>query len=644
MRLDLRILEHLGINLYSNAAAVVSEAVANAWDADAEEVSIDFSKDSIVIEDDGRGMDLNDVNRRFLTIGYDKRGEEGDVSSKGRPFMGRKGIGKLSLFSLANVIEVHTVKKGERHAFRLSMEEIKIAIKADGMYYPKPIAPIELKKGTKIVLTDITRKRTDLSSLALRRRVARRFSVIGRHGSQIFNVKIDNESVTLGDRVDLKNIEFLWEFGAKQVDRKSCPRVERSEVLADEIPSNPEWRVGGWIGAVAEPKMLASTDYGSLNNIVIISRGRLIQENILPYINYSRLSINYITGVIIADFLDLPDFADIATSDRQRIVEDDERYLALGAFLRSALVSIADQWSEWRNELREKEAKEENPALVEWLNTLPPAQVKPAGRVIAMIKGLQLDDSREDDRKELYRSGIVAFERLRLNEQAHQLAGLKDMTVERLLPIFASLSSLEAALYVDIVRSRLEVIKQFEGIVDENAREKVLQNHLFKNLWLLDTAWERATDSPRIEQRLKKEYKIFAKDLSEKQSKGRYDIKYKTVGGRSVLVELKRAGRRLHLMEVHAQCQEYRSALMKCLKAEGDKNPTIEIAIVVGKPLYEEEDIHLGGAQYVQDTLAPLNARVLHYETLIKHAQQAYDQYLTQSKKLDNVSKIVAKL
>ena len=31
MTVDLNILDHLGINLYSNIAAVLTEAVANAW-------------------------------------------------------------------------------------------------------------------------------------------------------------------------------------------------------------------------------------------------------------------------------------------------------------------------------------------------------------------------------------------------------------------------------------------------------------------------------------------------------------------------------------------------------------------------------------------------------------------------------------
>lgn len=35
MRISISALEHLGMNLYSNTPAVVSEVVANAWDADA---------------------------------------------------------------------------------------------------------------------------------------------------------------------------------------------------------------------------------------------------------------------------------------------------------------------------------------------------------------------------------------------------------------------------------------------------------------------------------------------------------------------------------------------------------------------------------------------------------------------------------
>src|SRR6185437_10281770 len=79
MTVDLNVLEHLGINLYSNIAAVLTEAVANAWDADASTVSIrvDPGADWIEITDDGVGMSIEDMNRKYLRVGYRRREEDG---------------------------------------------------------------------------------------------------------------------------------------------------------------------------------------------------------------------------------------------------------------------------------------------------------------------------------------------------------------------------------------------------------------------------------------------------------------------------------------------------------------------------------------------------------------------------------------
>jgi hypothetical protein len=41
LKISLNVLEHLGINLYSNVPSVLSEIVANAWDADATQVRVE---------------------------------------------------------------------------------------------------------------------------------------------------------------------------------------------------------------------------------------------------------------------------------------------------------------------------------------------------------------------------------------------------------------------------------------------------------------------------------------------------------------------------------------------------------------------------------------------------------------------------
>lgn len=65
--------------------------------------------------------------------------------------------------------------------------------------------------------------------------------------------------------------------------------------------------------------------------------------------------------------------------------------------------------------------------------------------------------------------------------------------IDKLLAILAHRDSLEASLYRDIVKSRPDAGKDFQGIADDNAKESVPQKYPFDHLWLLDLAWERAT-------------------------------------------------------------------------------------------------------------------------------------------------------
>jgi hypothetical protein len=641
--LDLRVLDHLGINLYSNAPAVLSEAVANAWDADAKLVSINIHDTKIVIEDDGVGMTLKQINERFLKTGYDKRASEGELSPGGRPFMGRKGIGKLALFSIADEIEVHTRTNAEKHAFTMNTPAIRRAIENNETYYPKPIHFAGPKSGTCIVLRDLKKKRTATSVAALRKRIARRFSVIGLQttSGDRFIVEINGNAVGPADREDLRALEFLWEFGQQRLPAAECPNVLKRFVLPNQVAStHPEWKVSGWLGAAEAPKKLKHDEAGSLNGIVVLSRGRLIQENILDKLNYSRILVSYLTGQVEADFLDLKGKEDIATSDRQRLVEDDERYVALTEFLRTTLVSIQDSWTDLRNEARGKQAVTEIPALAEWLDGLPSSQRKNAERLLGLIRGVELEH--EEERKLLYRSGMLAFERLRLREETSQLAKGPQLTAAVLLPLLSDLSTLEGSLYREIVRVRLEVIKDFENLVDANEKEKVLQKHLFTHLWLLDPGWERAAGSERIEQILKKEYKVFKPSLSEKESKGRVDIRYRTNAGEHIIVELKRAKRHLSVPELFEQGNKYRTALVKCLEVQGVHNPHISIVFVIGTRLAEEDDP--GGHEIIVKTLNAINARVIHYEELIESARQAYGDFLVQSGKADKIDGILQKV
>src|SRR5262249_53713174 len=148
------------------------------------------------------------------------------------------------------------------------------------------------------------------------------------------------------------------------------------------------WRVKGWIGTARKPKDLESGEAGNMNGIVVFARGRLFHENILDKLNDARIYTKYLTGQIGADFLDVDDKPDIATSDRQRVQEDDERYQQLISFLRSRLSQVESRWNEWRRRHEIEKAKETSPALAEWLKGLPDGFRKSAEELIAKLSAL----------------------------------------------------------------------------------------------------------------------------------------------------------------------------------------------------------------------------------------------------------------
>ena len=153
MTIDLNVLEHLGINLYSNVAAVLTEAVANSWDADATlvEVTIDSESKWITITDDGIGMTIDDMNNRYLKVGYRRRQDtyaHATLTARGRPVMGRKGLGKLSLFSIANHIEIQTVHDGHAHGCTMQTTAIRLAAESGHSYHPTPI-PSSRRRNTR---------------------------------------------------------------------------------------------------------------------------------------------------------------------------------------------------------------------------------------------------------------------------------------------------------------------------------------------------------------------------------------------------------------------------------------------------------------------------------------------------------------
>ena len=627
MTLSLNVLNHLGIGLYSNIPAVLSEIVANAWDADATHVNVNLNRNDGVIEvvDNGLGMTVEDINNKFLKVGYQRR-KGANMTPAGRPVMGRKGIGKLAAFSIARVVEVHTIKK-DPHALRMDRDAIKdqITHSESEEYFPEKIAADvgTMRRGTRLVLRKLDK---NLSSTApyLKKRLARRFSIIGP--SYNFSVIVDKTKITPEDRDFFNKLEFVWHFGDRDV-LETLGDTEIVGELKSEI-SNGTQQIRGWIGTVDRPRTLDDVN----NSIVLLSRGRLVHENMLPDFKEAGVYAQYVVGEVNADFLDDDAGDDMVTSGRQSVKEDDPRYEAVNALVYAGLREVKRQWTD----LRKKKGKERAltyPSIKKWYDRRGEDQQTTAERLFGNIESLPA--ANRETKKELYKSTILAFEKFALQDMLSALQDVESEDDFRMLSnVVTGIDDIEAIHYHEVTKGRLAVIRKLIGILP-TALEKILQELIYNHLWLLHPSLDRVTSGGRIEETVTAEFKKISAKLSKKEKAGRIDIRYTTATGKHVIVELKKHDKSISAGELLDQLQKYRRALQKCLSLRFPDEPTdLEVIAILGKP-------PSGDDKENRKILANIDARYVTYDQLILEAERSYANYLEKNKSIGEVKAIL---
>ena len=355
--ISLAVLNSLGRNLYRNFITILGEAISNSWDADADNVRIIINreKSEMLVIDDGDGMSASDFSGKFLRIGYSKR-THGSNSRKGRPYIGRKGIGKLALLSCANRVVIVTKKSdepvtggvidnseldeaiqddGDHESYRLgalSDEDIKLL---DGMEHGTIIKFIDLKGGIVNTLENIRK------AIAL----YFRFSLV----DESFKIYVDGNEINLGDIKDLTGkTQFLWPINKSQdsfIDTLSTLAVRTGGVNSDK-------NISGFIASVEKPKDLNILGTGEKVGVDLFVNGRLRERDILKHIQSARIPESYLYGQIHYNDLDGGE-VDRFTSSREGIVSDDTLFLELLEDMKPVIKSIIDQWDKWRIEIKQ---------------------------------------------------------------------------------------------------------------------------------------------------------------------------------------------------------------------------------------------------------------------------------------------------
>ncbi|MFR1503554.1 MAG: ATP-binding protein [Opitutales bacterium] len=374
-------LKLLGKNLYSNSWSAISELVANGLDAQATSVKlfinmIDKEHSTIEILDNGLGMSYDDLANKYVFMGKNKRDNLPEELKNS--VMGRKGIGKLAALFLSKkyFIITKTIESGEtswyldsKNADDSSIPTLERCAIEDANIETADIWNT-YKSGTLIKLTDV-----DLTGIGyyklegLKARLANFFLTDSLESSIeicVLNEKTDSiHFETVQKSIAFKNMYLFFsdndcdlinktsktvfvgktkypELAKKHRNVKILTEEEFPKIKGESFFTTKDgntrikvpYELTGWIGlhtsidnksAHLNDKRYLKNDVFNPNNLRLYVRKKLAVENFLDILKNTQAFSNYIEGEISFDILDDDRFEDIATTNRQSLVTDDER-------------------------------------------------------------------------------------------------------------------------------------------------------------------------------------------------------------------------------------------------------------------------------------------------------------------------------
>jgi len=566
MRISRMTVDKLGVRLYDRVSAVVAELVANAYDADAENVvvrvplatllarknratgEVEGYGHTIEVVDDGHGMTPREANAHFLRVGRDRRTDptQGKRSRrKQRSVMGRKGIGKLAPFGICKRIEIlsaggektddgypvsHFIMPYDRI---LTDEDTPVPMEVggqDGSYRPK--------SGTTVRLIDFLPKRVP-NQETFHRQMARRFGL----GQTDFKVRVEDT------RNPGENPPF--EIGSLDIPLMEGTRLDVSEKPVALPEEQRDLPVSGWMGLAKE-----AYKNEEMAGVRIYARGKIVGATrdfgqSAGFTGEFTLR-SYLVGEIHAEWLDEDEGDDLVTTDRQDILWESDYGRA-----------FRDWGAEWIRKIaaasRQPRRKRVEQLFLEVSGLGDRAKKRFADDDIvatALELGKQIGRFAAEDElgDHEYVDGLVqvvlsvaphkalmdAFESF--NQEMFGEEG----GIDSLLDLFSKTRIAEMASYAQIAYERVRAIRKLERVLEEGGAEDVLQRIVAEAPWLIDATWTPITANQSL--------KLFARKFSAyyKQQHGEevtFSIDHHGKRPDFTLVNL---SRRLHIVEIKA--------------------------------------------------------------------------------------------
>ena len=614
--------------MYSTLPSVIGELVANCWDANATEVQIeipegpiDQAASEITITDNGIGMSDQDIREKYLIAGRDRRENE-NTDKTPKPFkrrvMGRKGIGKLSAFGIAREIEVESVKNDRASRFIMNYEEMLKKAKEREIKFPALSPSGTVSIGTKITLRSVTKFHNRSIPIGpLRRRLARRFSIIGAANN--FSVKINQEPISAVDR-DLKRLlerdtdgeKYLWEYDNV------------------EISPGTGWRVSGWIGALNRTTSeLDDVDRG----IALMARGKIVQE---PFVFQASVgqqyALSYLVGELNVEFVD--DLEDTIGTSRNSLVWETEANAALLKWGQQQVNSVAREWARKRSE--DNATKLNENAL--YLQFRREAEQLGKGRALTLADRLvrqAIDQNPADDIEALEPIIQTSLDFLRFDafwEIVSDLAQAEIGDIGKTIELFREWQIVEAKEMSRITEGRISTVTKFQNHVEQDAMEvPTLHNFLKEFPWVIDPRWTLIADEVYYSRLLKEK---FPESDTVPESDRRIDFLCVGDSNDLYLVEIKRPSLRASRKHLE-QIEDYVIFLKGEVAASTD--PEFAYSNVIGY-LVCGDMVTTSEVEAKREMLANSRIYVRLYRDMLSQVQRMHQKFLKKYEELQEAS------
>lgn len=462
-----RLIDLLGQQMYGGAVPAVAELVANAWDADAGKIKINIPEDitapdaEIIVQDFGEGMTFDELNEFYLRIGYERR-ERGETTKAGRKVMGRKGIGKLAGFGIAEDIVLHSVKNGHLTEFTLNYTKLRSLESVEGWEFkPDKDEPSSEPHGVTVIFKTLKLTR-QINPDSFRVSMARRFAI----SSDEMEISVNGKPITKEDIP----LEYRYPSAPEEWTEENIPGFGKIQY---------------WFGfqktTINDPELQGVTVYARKR----VAQGTPFFFNLTGGFN-GQVGKEYLTGQVFAE--DLDEKTDYVATDRQTVNWQFGNAPLLEAWGKEKIKQLC---ADWKKRATDKKIDKFRHKLGDYFNRIDklssPQERKDVTTALERIA--TIDRISESDFQVIAGSMLSGIERESVKKVIRRINAASDEALPELYEAIKEWDIISAVATAEVILGKLAIIDQFENHINERLKEKGKKGELDMQTFIKDYPW-----------------------------------------------------------------------------------------------------------------------------------------------------------